>query len=149
MKKIKFLLFDTYIETIKKSVGTKMFQSVYALVDGKKKDVAENGVYSCANYASSLLVIFDLIESRHATVKSTIKDMEKSGWEKIRKPKIGAVIIWEPWERSDRHHIGFYIGDDKAISTESDNDGVPHKHHWTYSDKRPVKSIWWHKKLEN
>ena len=149
MKKVEFLLPDTYIETIKKSVGTKMFQNIYALVDGEKTDVAQGGVYSCANYASSILVMFDLIEKRHATVKSTVKDIKNSGWKKIEKPKKGAVIIWEPWKKSDRNHIGFYVEDNVAISTESDKGGVPHRHHWTYNENRPVKSIWWHKKLEN
>jgi len=147
-KKIEFILFDTYTATIKKSVGSKMFQNIYALVDGEKKDVAENGTFSCANFASSILVMFGLIKKRHATVKSTILDIETSGWKKVDEPKIGAVIIWGPWEKSDRDHIGFYIGDEKAISTESKDGGAPREHHWTYNDKRPVKAIYWHKTLE-
>lgn len=148
MKKIEFILFDTYLETIKKSVGTKMFQNIYALVDGEKKDVAENGTYSCANFASSVLIMFSLVKSRHATVKSTIKDMENSGWVKIDKPREGTVIIWEPWEQSDRQHIGFYIGNDIAISTDSENGGIPNKHHWTYAGKRPVQAVYWLKSLD-
>jgi len=147
-KKIEFLLFDTYIEVIEKSVGTKMFQNIYALVNGIKKDVAENGKYSCANFISSVLTTFRLAKNRHATVKSTIKDMEKSGWKKIKKPKIGAVIVWGPWEKSDRNHIGFYIGNNTAVSTESKNGGVPKKHDWTYNKKRPIKALYWHTKLE-
>ena len=152
-KDIKFVLFDTYIATIKKSVGAKMFQNAYALVSGKKVDVAGGGVDSCAVFASSVLVMFGLIKKRHATVSGTMKDMEKSGWIEIKKPKMGAILIWGPWEESSHWHIGFYTKNKKAISNDWKK-RTPSQHHWTYGTKngrpkRPIKSIWWHKSLDN
>ena len=157
MKKQKVIpiLFDTYIAVIKNSVGSKMFRNFYAKVDGKKTDIMKNGDLSCAWFVSSLLYLFKLIKDAHATVNGTIKDLQQSGWKKIKKPKIGNVIVWEKIDfgNKDFHkHIGFYIGNNKAISTSNSKKGQPIIHHWTYGIKRnkpvrKVKAIFWHKKL--
>ena len=157
MKKQKVIpiLFDTYIAVIKNSVGSKMFRNFYAKVDGKKTDIMKNGDLSCAWFVSSLLYLFKLIKDAHATVNGTIKDLQQSGWKKIKKPKIGSVIVWEKIDfgNKDLHkHIGFYIGNNKAISTSNSKKGQPIIHHWTYGIKRnkpvrKVKAIFWHKKL--
>lgn len=150
-QKNHFLLFDTYIVSIKKSVGVKLFQNIYVLADGKKKDVTQNGKNSCASFASSILVMYGLIKEKHATVDGTLKDMEKSGWTRLKKAKIGAVMVWKPWEKSKNQHIGFFIGNDRAISNSSDKK-TPKLHHLTYGaykgrPKRPIDSVWWHKSL--
>ena len=157
MKKQKVIpiIFDTYIAVIKNSVGSKMFRNSYAKVDGKKTDIMKNGDLSCAWFVSSLLYLFKLIKDAHATVNGTIKDLQQSGWKKIKKPKIGNVIVWEKIDfgNKDFHkHIGFYIGNNKAISTSNSKKGQPIIHHWTYGIKRnkpvrKVKAIFWHKKL--
>ena len=157
MKKQKVIpiIFDTYIAVIKNSVGSKMFRNFYAKVDGKKSDIMKNGDLSCAWFVSSLLYLFKLIKDAHATVNGTIKDLQQSGWKKIKKPKIGNVIVWEKIDfgNKDFHkHIGFYIGNNKAISTSNSKKGQPIIHHWTYGIKRnkpvrKVKAIFWHKKL--
>ncbi len=157
MKKQKVIpiIFDTYIAVIKNSVGSKMFRNFYAKVDGKKTDIMKNGDLSCAWFVSSLLYLFKLIKDAHATVNGTIKDLQQSGWKKIKKPKIGSVIVWEKIDfgNKDFHkHIGFYIGNNKAISTSNSKKGQPIIHHWTYGIKRnkpvrKVKAIFWHKKL--
>lgn len=147
-------VFETYMATIKKSTGAKIFQNLYASINGKNKDIAENGSLSCARYASAILVMTGLIKGLHATVEGTVKDIENSGWKKIQKPRKGAVLVWEPGPQSNWHpHIGFYIGKDKAISN-STKKRVPARHHWTYGTtedgkpKRKVASIWWHDKLD-
>ena len=157
MKKQKVIpiIFDTYIAVIKNSAGSKMFRNFYAKVDGKKTDIMKNGDLSCAWFVSSLLYLFKLIKDAHATVNGTIKDLQQSGWKKIKKPKIGSVIVWEKIDfgNKDFHkHIGFYIGNNKAISTSNSKKGQPIIHHWTYGIKRnkpvrKVKAIFWHKKL--
>jgi len=152
-QKIELLLFDSYISSIKNSAGTKIFRNLYADMDGKRKDITENGGNSCALFVSSILVMFGLLKRRHATVKGTLESMKRSGWTQIKRPKMGAALIWSPWKESSHWHTGFYIGDNKAISNGSEK-GVPAKHHWTYGTKngkpkRPAESIWWHKSLDN
>lgn len=162
MKKEKVIpiLFDTYIVVIKNSVGSKMFRNSYAKVNGKKKDILKNGKVSCAFFVSSVLALFPLFKlikyPPHSTVDGTVKDLEQSGWQKIsteneKKPKIGSIIVWEKNHNSHKH-IGFYIGNNKAISTNSIKKGRPAIHHWTYGIKRnkpgrKVEAIFWNKKL--
>ena len=160
-QKVIPILFDTYIAVIKNSVGSKMFCNVYAKVNGlpaqtgKKTDILQNGMLSCAFFISSILVLFKLIKEIHGTVDGTVRDLERSGWQKTTKPKIGNVLVWEKIDfgNKDFHkHIGFYIGNNKAISTSNSKKGQPIIHHWTYGIKRnkpvrKVKAIFWHKKL--
>ncbi len=157
MKKQKVIpiLFDTYIAVIKNSAGSKMFRNLYAKVDGKKTDIMKNGDVSCAFFVSSILVLFKLIKEIHSTVDGTMRDLGQSGWQKITKPKIGNVIVWEKIDFGNKNfhkHIGFYIGNNKAISTSSSKYGQPVIHHWTYGIKRnkpvrKIESIFWNKKL--
>ncbi len=147
MKKVVFLFFDTYIEIIKRAIGSRLFQITWALVDGKKQNVLKGGRISCATFVSSILILFGLIKERHATVAGTIKDMGTSGWKIITKPKIGCVLHWEK-NGNGHEHVGFYIGNNKAISTSTEK-LVPAKHHWKYGrDRRKIIGIYWHEKLD-
>ena len=147
--KIKFDLLGTYIATIKNSVGTRMFQNIYIIKNGRSIDVANGGEFSCAIFVSSVLVMSDnLIKSSHATVKRTQKDIQESGWYKIKKPRKGAIIVWPPWEKSDHWHIGFCIGKNKAISNDGLDTKTPQEHPITYGKyKRKIDSIWWNDRL--
>lgn len=155
LQRVKIILFDSYIQAIKNSIGSSLFKNLYARVGSDAKtDILKSGQLSCAFFASSILYIFKLISNVHATVNGTKKDMDKSGWLKIIKPREGAVLIWEP-EESDgetHQHIGFYMGDNEAISNNT-NRGFPEKHHWTFGEKdgkpiRKVEKIYWYKKLD-
>jgi len=148
---LKLLFFDTYLAMIQNSVGSKMFRTVYAFIDKKKKNIIENGRVACALYVSSLLVIHKLIGEIHATVDSTVKALKKSGWKKISKPRIGCIIVWEKVDsgKNDLHkHIGFYIGNQQAISNSSKK-GFPVKHNLTFNGKRKIELLLWHPKLKN
>jgi len=97
--------------------------------------------------------MFGLIKMPHATVNGTIKDLKKSGWKQIKKPKIGSVLTWEEMKLngSINKHIGFYIGNGKAISNNYKS-GTPIIHHWTFGRKngkpiRKIEAIFWNKKL--
>jgi len=157
MKKQKVIpiLFDTYIAVIKNSVGSKIFRNSYAKINNKKTDILQNGNLSCAFFISSILVLFKLIKEIHGTVDETVRDLEQSGWQKITKPKIGSVIVWEKIDfgNKDFHkHIGFYIGNNKAISNSS-KWKYPTIHRWTYGIKenrpvRKIEAIFWNKKLD-
>ncbi len=152
--KIEPILKDSYLAFIKNSSGAKSWRNFYAQVDGKKKDVLKNGDLSCAFFVSSVLVIFGLINKKHLTVKSTIEDMEASGWQGIKKPKPGAVLLWEKQKLGkgeEYFHLGFAISAKQAISNRWE-----HKcsvvHHITYGTKnnkpvRKIEKIFWHKKL--
>ncbi len=141
---------ETYLAVIKNSIGSKLFRNLYAKVDGKRTDVMANGELSCAFYVSSILLLFKFIKERHATVDSTVKDLKQSGWKKIKKPKIGSIIVWGKIDfgNNDLHkHIGFFIGDNRAVSNISKL-GYPGEHHFTFGGKRKIESILWNPKLK-
>jgi len=145
------LLKDTYSAVINNAVGCHMFRNSYALVDGVKKDILEDGTLSCAFFVSSVLVWSALIKEVHATVRSTVKDLLDSGWESIPEPRVGAVLVWEACdfgvEYGVHKHIGFYIGDEKAIS-HSDTEKQPVVHSFNFNGERNIEQILWNKKLD-
>lgn len=140
--KIKLLTRQNYLQTIKNSVGTKMFRNSYASVDGKKEDITKNGELSCALYVSSILKLFDLIKEKHTTVNGAVSDMLKNGWHQTKKPMLGDILIWE--EKDGHQHIGFYVGNYKAISNSSEK-RAPSVHHYTFGQrKRKITQILTH-----
>ena len=119
--KIQPLVFDTYMAMIQNSVGSKMWRNNYALVDGVKTDVTNNGEVSCAYYLSTILASFRLIKAHHTMIDSTLKDMENSGWVEVAEPEPGDVLLWGPKSSPDKdgvnhQHLGFYIGEGKAVT---------------------------------
>lgn len=142
------LWFESYIAMISNSVGTEMFKNFYIEKEGNKKDVFNNGELSCAYYVSSVLTLFGQNNKSHATVESTIKDLEEHKWQKLKpktKLEVGDVIIWEDMEFADEPgvlhpHIGFYLGNKKAISNNY-KIGSPQKH-LVESLDRPIKTIY-------
>lgn len=157
MKKHKVIpiLFDTYITVIKNSVGSNIFRNLYAKVNRKKTDIAENGNLSCALFVSSVIYWFKLTKNLHATVDGAVKDLEESGWKKIEKPRTESIIVWEKNDFGGgglHKHIGFYIENKKAISNSSKLK-QPTEHHWTFGNiknkpMRKVQSIFWNDKLK-
>ena len=150
-KQITLLLCDTYLAMVKNSVGTKMFRNFYAHADGKRMDVMRNGDLSCAFFVSSVLSTLALGKATHGTVDSTVKDMKQSGWNPSKKLVSGSILVWE--EKKRHAHIGFYIGNEKAISNSSKK-GSPAIHHFTYGVKngepaRKIEAIYWHQKLSS
>lgn len=149
MQKVILLIPETYLAVIKNSVGSNLFRNLYAKVNGKRTDITRNGELSCAFYVSSVLLLFKLIKEGHATVDSTVRDLKKSGWKEIKKPKIGSVIVWGKVDfgNKDSHkHIGFFIENNKAISNISEL-GYPGEHHYTFGGKRKVELILWNDKI--
>lgn len=141
----EYLNKETYLNVIKKSVGdsergNEMFQSVYATDEnGEKVDITEKGNKSCAFYVSFILAGFKLIDCFHTTVNSTVNDMLKNGWQEIKdKNNIeeGDVIVWDKdISKNIKHmHIGFYIGNEEAVSNISEERRIG-IHHFTYNNK--------------
>jgi hypothetical protein len=152
-KSITPILSDTYLALIRNSVGSKLFRNFFCLIGDKKKDILRNGDLSCAMYVSSILLLVKLIPQIHTTVNGTINAMKEAGWKTVQKPKPGSIIVWEANQfGSESHrHIGFYLGQHKAISNNS-RKGYPAIHHWTFGQKqgrpnRKVEAIYWNKKL--
>ncbi len=148
---MKLLKKDTYIAFIKGSISSRSYQKNFAKIGDRKVNIVENGRLSCAFFVSSVLKVFGFIKNLHTTVEGTIKDMRKSGWYEIKRPKIGAVILWE--KNNGNKHLGFYIGKQKAVSN-SKLKQVPRMHHWTYGQKnkqpkRAIEKIFWSDLIKN
>jgi hypothetical protein len=114
------LYFKTYLQMIRNSAGSGMFRNWYLkTAEQGEFDAMRDGEDSCAFYVSGLLRIFNKINFIHGTVESTIKDLEDFGWQKVRKANPGDVLVWEALQFGDRtqKHIGFYIGEGRAVST--------------------------------
>ena len=133
-----------------------IFRNFYADENGSEKDIFENGGLSCAVVASSILYLFNSmlefqnkpkwISATHANTRSVEKDMLQHGWIEIKELHVGAVLVWE--ELGGYPHIGFYLGNETAMSNDSRGTGFPHKHHYTYNDTRKIEKIYWHPSLD-
>lgn len=136
------------------SVGTKIFRNLYSFKENNSEtqDILENGNLSCAVFVSSILFLNGLVNSQHAVVDSVIEDLKKKGWKKIQEEEIekGSIIVWGKGifsTGSEHKHIGFYIGNKKAISNNT-NKGFPIIHNWKKNNKG-IESIWIKKDLLN
>lgn len=141
--KVEPILLDTYLAAIKNSIGCDIFRNLYARVNGEKKDITENGNLSCAFYVSSILFLFKLTKEIHATVDGMMRDLRESGWVEINEPKAGCVLVWAKMDVSnnDYHkHIGFYIGDNKAVSNDSVSGKIA-EHNWQFNSKRKMELV--------
>lgn len=151
---MKILIRKNYLQIINNSINSNLFRSLFVEDKNKQKDILKNGSLSCAYFVTAILKLFNLTKQVHATVKGTEKDLIESGWGKIRRPKIGAILIWEAIKYPDNSyhkHIGFYIGNKMAISNSTKKKS-PQSHHYTYGThnnqpKRKIESIYFHKKL--
>ncbi len=122
-KEVRPLHKKTYLETIKNADGVRMFQHVYALVDGEEKDIAEGGNLACALFITAVLLRFTsvaknfrLITEVHMTVKGTVDDLKRNGWYEINEMKEGAILVWTEGGENKAPHIGFYLGNNMAVS---------------------------------
>jgi len=147
--KFKFLIYKNYLSFIKGSENSRMFRHVYVLNNGEEKDLLKDGELSCAYYVSCILKIFNLIDpkiSPHATVAGVMKNMMNSDWKETKELKPGNILIWEEKQQSNNkfhEHLGFYLGQDKAIS-HRDEKKLPTIHHYTYNNKRKIIRILTH-----
>jgi hypothetical protein len=115
-------------------------------------DILRDGVRSCAFFVSSVLKMYDLVRSQHATVSGLVADLEASGWKRIETPRVGSIIHWDPLldpHGEPREHLGFYVGDDQAVSNSS-RTRTPQLHHYTYGTERPatIRAIYWREGLD-
>jgi hypothetical protein len=148
-------LLRTYLAMIEGSVNTSQFQRFYVAWPDGSVDVTDRGNFSCAVYVSSILTLVCLITGGvHTTVDETICDMLESGWHEVYYSSdtahllpMGCVILWgEASVCSDgrlHRHIGFYVGNGKAVSNHP-VDRVPKRHHITFGEDEngsPVRPV--------
>lgn len=154
--KLKKLEFESYLKIIKNSVGANVWRNYYVLEGNKKIDVYNDGQYSCAFFVSSILALFKLIDAPHAIVKTTKKALTKKGWRTRNnlKPKPGDILIWELIDHNDNdfhEHIGFYLGNKKAISNHPTK-RVPVSHNYERDNitnkKRAITAIYYWPKFQ-
>lgn len=119
----------------------------------KKINILKNGELSCAYFVSSILSMLNLIDRIHCTVDGVVENLEKYNWKKIRKLKKGCILVWEEekFGKEIHKHIGFYLGNNKAISNSSKKK-FPTKHHFTFGTiggkpKRNIVAMYWNKEL--
>jgi hypothetical protein len=137
------LYFKSYIKAIQNSVGTNLFRNLYVRTDEKGEfDALDDGADSCAFFVSAVLVIFKRITGIHGTVEGTIKDLRESGWIEVTETQAGDIIVWEAqkFENSMQEHIGFSIGNNRAIST-SWTKKTPVEHDQTFGSTRKITQI--------
>ncbi len=134
--------------TIENSIESKIF-SVSLWEDGPRvRDIIDKGRFGCALYTSSILLLFRhngkrLCQDRRATVTSFLSDIlsQDSGWYGVDTSHMtpGCILVWE--ERRGNEHVGFYVGDGKAVSTCRIK-GVPIKHNWlSETDNRAQRAV--------
>lgn len=135
----------SFMAIVQNSVGSRSWQNFHAAVDGVEQDVLRGGELSCAYFASSILATFGMIDRSHATVLTIIEKLPEYDWHQVDQPKPGDLLVWENVKigNESHSHIGFYIGDDQAISNSS-KQKVPIKHDWLFRDDEPrrITSIW-------
>lgn len=144
-KNPEILKFDTFLKAIENSVGTKIFQNAFILIDGDKIDLMKNGDVSCAYFVSGILTLFGYLEKPLGTVKSTRAVLKNKGWKTVDELVPGCIIVWEERKGDtgeDHKHIGFYYKDNLAISNSSQM-GHPVIHDIYYSDQNghPTRKI--------
>lgn len=136
---------ESYLAMIHNAVGSSLFRNLYLLVDGEKRDILNEGSLSCAFFVSSILHQFQLTAMPHATVSGLERDLKESGWTLAETPRVGDVLIWEPKLQGSgtNAHVGFYLGDDRAISNDWQT-RMPAEHHLTYGtnpDGTPIRAV--------
>lgn len=99
-----------------------MFRNFYIrTAEGAEMDAMSDGSNSCAFYVSSVLTLFGKLSGPHGTVKSTLADLERSGWRIVGPEDMrpGDVLLWAPMQIDGQwyEHLGFYLGDGRAVST--------------------------------
>lgn len=138
-------------------IGNPVFKhSFWREYSQPPQDIVENGAKACAFSMSSLLLWYTvnrrrLCGDRHTTVSGFLLDISRCRWFRVsprHKPEYGDIVHWA--ERRGNEHVGLYIGEGYAISTNR-HTGCLTKHAWDYeadgSAPREVVDLWRHPEL--
>lgn len=163
-KEYTFDFRSTYLQRIRNSLGSELFQVCYCVnPKGVLEDVCRGGLLSCAVFVSNILKMHSLIKTPTANVGTLEKELISCDWFLCKNkdnPCFGAVLFWEPKKGSDgkmHRHVGFYFMAGIAIS--NDPRGVnmgstraPIMHRMDCSDllryPRKIEKVYSHPKLK-
>jgi hypothetical protein len=163
MPNVKLLFKKNYLAMIRNAAKGEnhLFQSFFIAIDGMEQDALRGGALGCGTVASSILYLQNpmleflkrprWLSFTHANVAAVEKDMEQNGWYGVDDLREGAVIVWEPLAGADSTlhlHMGFYLGDDMAMSNGSNSTLMPKIHPVNADEGRKIIRIWWHPELE-
>lgn len=130
---------------VKGSVGSNAYRHFHATIDGAEVDTMRDGEVACAYFVSSILTIFGGLDSPSFVVGSVENKLINKGWHVVDSPEPGDILVYEDLKQDDEvhAHIGFYIGNDRAVSN-SWTTKTPLEHDWLYRDstERKVTSIY-------
>jgi len=128
---------------INNAVGSEMFRELWVNDNQQEKEILNRGELSCAVFVTGVLKLHNLIDEQKATVKAAIEAMLKYGWHEVDLVDIqaGDVLVWERKQIGYKHpHIGFYVGDKKAISNNWKLKKVV-RHGWDYGGRRKIVKV--------
>lgn len=153
---VRILKSQSYLSMIRNAARGEnhMFRNLLAAVDGVEQDINKDGALACGFFASAVLYINKLIGDMHAGVPGLERDLAASGWVQVPDLRDGAVVVWEPRKGTfvpgmgeEHGHLGFSVGNDRAVSNGSNSTLMPEEHHITYDGTRKIVRIWWHPSL--
>jgi len=152
---VQLLRKKNYLEMIRNAARGEnyLFKNTYAQLEDREGDITKNGALCSGKLVSSILYLNKLIHDMHVTVEGVEKDMCSSDWRQVQELTAGCVLTWEDGNGNLKTHIGFYVGDDQAISNNAEK-GLPEQHHYTFGTteqgepKRKILSMYWHPVLE-
>jgi hypothetical protein len=142
----------TYMASIRNAAKGEnhLFRNTFAHLEDIESDITKDGHLSSGKLVSSILYLNKLIHDMHVTVEGTEKDMRENDWQETNNLKAGEVLIWEPvrgQEGNLRTHIGFYLGDEEAMSNNGTT-GFPEIHHYTFNGTRNILKMFVHPVLD-
>lgn len=159
-----FCLLPTYLDFVRKSVGSQAYQNCWFLTPaGELFDACQNGRFPCAYFVGSVLKQFGLVPMVENKVEKLVRLMCNVGWnlsfsiglkgEKQLYFREGSVVVWEPRMGSDQkphRHVDIYAGKGEFIGTDSCGLAVfSHDVHWTghFHQCRKVEAVFFHESL--
>jgi len=168
LPEVKLLLKKNYLAMIRNAAKGEnhMFRNFHITIDGIERDALDNGALGCGTVASSVLYLQNStleflkkpkwIGFVHAAVPALEKDIAEHGWVKVPELREGALIVWEarmgqevPVYGNMHFHIGFYLGNDRAMSNGSNSTLMPREHDATDGGKHNIVRVWWHPALDD
>lgn len=130
--------FKTYIQLIHNAVGTHLFRNFYVRSGERGTfDSLDDGDNSCAFLVSSILTLMKKLQGGvHGTVDATVADLRESGWREVDgPPQAGDVLVWESVAGHTQRHIGFSLGNGRAVSNAS-SQKMPVEHDDHFDDQQ-------------
>jgi hypothetical protein len=160
IRKMRIDFYANYLEMIKKSVWSTMFQNFWVEThEWDKKDTTQWWNLSCAYFVSSILKIYNRINTPTDMIQNTLNQIKEHWRYEINPlthpneiPSWSILLrqewFWPSWNHA---HIWFYMWNEQSVSNDSAESRIwlktekqytPQQHHYTFENTRSVKAIW-------